>query len=199
MTHPGTTARRLLGATVLFGTAWLWAACAAPQVDDEPVAREPAPQRERFGNLDRQRLVAEGVDLSLDGTPDQWRFTDSSGRLVMVERDLNFDGQIDVREYFAPDGTMIEREFVLDASGRVTSVQFFSEGRLQRRELLVGREGDLPIVLHYDEDGKLVRTERDSAQRGRVDLWEYYEEGQLVRVGFDSTGDGRPNRFEDVR
>lgn len=174
------------------------------EVEDEEAiaaarARNLWAQRLRLGNLDRQRFEVVGVDLSLDGNPDQRRHLDPQGRLVFIERDLNFDGQIDVIEYFAPDGSLVEREFLLDRSDAVTSVQFYNGDRMYRRELIVGREGEPSIELFYGEDGQLVETRRDRAQRGRIDLWEYYSEGRLVRIGYDTTGDGSPDHFEDVR
>ena len=166
----------------------------------EPDVASTVPERYRYGTLPYDRVRIEGVDMNGDGQADQFYAHDrDTGTLLWVERDLDFNGHVDLFEYFDPDGEIVEREFLLMHDREVTAVHFFREGVLDRKELATGIVGSAPIVQFFDADGVLRRVERDSTYDGRVDVWEYYEEGLLVRVARDRTGDGEPDTFDITR
>jgi hypothetical protein len=168
-------------------------------VDDEVVTQEILPERARHNNLVQDGLTVEKADLNGDDRPDQWSFFDEAGTLVRVERDLNFNGQVDMWQYFDESGALIEEEMNLDASGaQVDVVAFYENGKVVRKIMGIGFDGSFPIEKFYDGQERVLRVERDSTGDGQVDVWEYFENGERRRVGWDTTGDGQPNRFDQL-
>lgn len=168
-------------------------------VDDQDVTQEILPERARHSNLVRDGLTIEKADLNGDDRPDQWSFYDEAGNLVRVERDLNFNGQIDMWQYYDPSGALIEEEMNLDTSGaQVDVVAFYEDGKVVRKLMGIGFDGTFPIEKFFDGQERILRVERDSSGDGQVDVWEYYENGERRRVGWDTTGDGQPNRFDQL-
>src|SRR5690554_5858482 len=80
--------------------------------DDAPASLSE--QRARGGNLSRSGLTPELADLNGDDTPDQWVLRDDQGRLVRVERDLSFNGQVDLWQHYDANEQVIEEEMDLD-------------------------------------------------------------------------------------
>ncbi|MEM1350257.1 MAG: hypothetical protein AAGI01_16980, partial [Myxococcota bacterium] len=86
--------------------------------------KTPAEVRARDGGLTRDGLNVAPLDLNRDTRPDQWTLTDASGKVLRVERDLNFDGTVDIWQYPNPEDAqdIIEEEMDLDKDGRVDVV-----------------------------------------------------------------------------
>jgi len=154
-----------------------------------------AGQRARYGNLSRDGFMVEPTDLNQDEEPDQWVFKDNV-RTQRVERDLNFDGQVDLWQYPDAKGQVAEEEMDLDMDGRVDVVVYYDSGIITRKEMSVDFEGQFSIVKYYNKQGDLLRVERDEDGDQDIDVWEYYEKGQRVRVGWDEDSDGQPDRFD---
>lgn len=191
-------ARLLMVAILLALTALMGMGCASKSeagTDVEPVDLHQE-ERARNGNLSRDGLDVRQADLNGDDLPDQWTFFDADGNVVRIERDLNFNGQVDMWLYYDADGRLIEEEMDLDLDGLVDVVVFYSEGRIVRKMLATGFDGRFTIQKFYDSSERLLRVERDSSGDGAPDVWEYYENGNRVRVGWDTTGDGRADTFD---
>lgn len=152
-------------------------------------------ERARAGNLSRDGYTVEPTDLNKDEEPDQWVLKDSA-RIQRIERDLNFDGKVDLWQYPDEKGTVVEEEMDLDQDGNVDVVVFYKDGIVTRKEMSIDFQGDFSIVKFYDKAGQLLRVERDEDADGEIDVWEYYEKGQRVRVGWDEDSDGQPDRFD---
>jgi len=153
--------------------------------------------RARYGNLSRDGYDVQGYDLNQDGKEDQW-VVKSSSKTERIERDMNFDGQVDLWQYPGDDGKIAEEEMDLDLDGKIDVVVFYKNGVVSRKEMSVDFDGGFSIVKFYDKDGKLLRVERDEDGDGEPDRWEYYEKGQRVRVGWDEDGDGTPDNFDKL-
>lgn len=142
------------------------------------------------------------MDLNGDGKPDVWTYTVKAKgpdgaereRTVRKELDINFDGKVDLTQYFDERENKVREAMDLDFDGKVDAVYFFEKGVNVRREEDVNGDGK-PDVFKYYEKGKLVRKERDSNGDGKVDYWEYWENGQVDRIGEDLDGDGNVDRW----
>lgn len=152
-------------------------------------------ERARNQNLRRDGFTVEAMDLNRDEVPDQWTIKDASST-KRIERDLNFDGQVDLWQYPGPDGSLSEEEMDLDLDGKVDVVVHYENGLVVRKELSVDFEGTFSIIKFYDQQGELLRVERDEDGDGDIDVWEYYEKKQRVRIGWDSDQDGQPDRYD---
>lgn len=163
----------------------------------ESIDDEELPQRARNENLTYEELEVERVDLNGDDDPDQWTYS-RDGQTVRVERDMNFDGTMDVYQYYNSEGELIEEEMNLDHTTHIDVVAFYSDGQLERKELATEFDGSFPIEQFFNSEEELLRVERDSDGDGQVDVWEYYEDGERARIGWDSTGDGQPDTFNQL-
>lgn len=164
-------------------------------VVDDGIDVEEKPERARYGNLTTDGLTVEKADLDGTGEADQWTFLDESGQVVRVERDMNFDGRVDLWEYYE-GGELVEEEMSLDSSENIDAVVFYTDGTIRRQKMASGFDGTFAIEKFYDSEGRLQRVERDTSNDGQVDTWDYYDDGERVRIGWDTIGDGQPDRFE---
>lgn len=182
----------------LFVVAALATGCASWRNGDDEVdvSDEPEDERARHGNLVYDDFDVEKADLNGNDQPDQWTFYDEEGRIVRVERDMNFDGSVDMWQYYDASGELIEEEMALGKSGNVDVVAFYSEGKVIRKLMASEFENTFPIEKFYDGQEQLLRVERDSSGNGSVDVWEYYQDGERQRIGWDTSGDGQPDSFD---
>ncbi|MFP4600718.1 MAG: hypothetical protein ACOC9W_05310 [Persicimonas sp.] len=154
--------------------------------------------RKRDGDLSTDGLNAETLDLNDDDEPDQWTFKSGDGP-VRIERDMNFDGKIDLWQYFDAEGDVVEEEMDLDLDGRVDVVAYYKDGVVTRKAMSINFDDKFTIVKFYNKDGQLLRVERDQNADGRADVFEYYNsDGQRERIGWDKTGDGVPDEFDNL-
>jgi len=119
----------------------------------------------------------------------------SSQQLACKQTDLDFDGKIDLVQYYGPNGELFMDEYSMDYSGKFNGRTFFQEGKKIRSEKDMDFDGK-PDYFEFFEGGKLVRVERDRNGDGKIDEWQYYENGRLDRIGWDTTGSGRVDKWE---
>jgi hypothetical protein len=207
---PGRVRRHLARPLFLgFCLAALSPACGETQ---KPASGNPASgvtvSSSDFGaKFDRSRCDDNGkqavtLDANGDGKPDVIKLfiaTAQDGhvtqQLVCKQTDLDFDGKIDLVQYYGPNSDLIMDEYSMDYSGRFNGRTFFQEGKKVRSEKDMDFDGK-PDYFEYFEGGKLVRVERDRDADGKIDEWQYYEGGRLDRIGQDTTGSGRVDKWE---
>jgi hypothetical protein len=178
----------------LLAKAWALAALLGLVACGGAATRGELAGRARLGNLSQAGLTVRTSDLNGDGRPDQWHYTaPGGGVLVRVERDINFDGRVDVYEHYDEAGRLVEQEMQLDFDERIDVVRYYRDGVLVRRELATGFDGRFTLVKVYDGSGNTLRVEHDTDGDGRIDSWEYFEEGRVVSAERDTNGDGRPD------
>jgi hypothetical protein len=161
-----------------------------------------------FGaKFDRSRCDDQGkqavtLDANGDGKPDVIKLfiaTAHEGhttqQLVCKQTDLDFDGKIDLVQYYGPAGELFMDEYSMDYSGKFNGRTFFQDGKKVRSEKDMDFDGK-PDYFEFFEGGKLVRVERDRNGDGKIDEWQYYENGRLDRIGQDTTGSGRVDKWE---
>jgi hypothetical protein len=81
---------------------------------------------DRRETYDQGKLVRVELDTVGDGKMHQWEVHDGD-TVVSVEFDLNHDGRPDMRETFAPDGTLVSTETEPDGHGGYKKKKDFSK------------------------------------------------------------------------
>jgi len=158
-------------------------------------------------NFDRSRCDDRGkqvitLDANGDGKKDIIKLFvmvmhdgNATQQLVCRQSDLDFDGKIDLVQYYGPAGDVIADEYSMDYSGKFNGRTFRQDGKKVRAEKDMNFDGK-PDYFEFYEGGRLVRVERDRDGDGKVDEWQYYEGGRLDRIGWDTTGSGRVDKWE---
>jgi hypothetical protein len=129
----------------------------------------------------------------------------ATGRLTQLAYDSNANGQVDT--WTEMDGTRPLRSRIdTNGDGRVNRWEDYDEhGGLARVGFSRRDTGTPDAWIYPGPGGTLHRIEMSStADEKRIDRWEYYEalkagpdgRGALVRAEEDTTGDGRPDRWE---
>ena len=164
-------------------------------------------QSDMGAKFDRSRCDDKGkqvvsLDANGDGKPDVIKLFVTVAQdghtvqqLVCKQTDLDFDGKIDLVQYYGPNGELFMDEYSMNYNGKFNGRTFFQEGKKVRAEKDMDFDGK-PDYFEFYEGGKLVRVERDRNGDGKVDEWQYYEGGRLDRIGYDSTGSGRADKWE---
>jgi hypothetical protein len=123
-------------------------------------------------------------------------------RLVMIcrEADLNGDGTKDVVRQYDDEGRPLREEADRDFDGKMDVVSYYQRGALIRREMDTDGDGIIDYKVYY-EDNKPLRAERDLLKKSTLTVWkpsrwEYYEDERLIRMGTDTDGDGRVDRWD---
>jgi hypothetical protein len=138
-------------------------------------------------------------DVNGDAKPDVWTYSvpkeaGDGERVARKELDVNWDGRVDVTQFFDADGAKVRETLDLDYDGKVDATYFFEKGVNTRRERDINGDGRVDSFTFY-EGGALVRKERDTNTDGKVDYWEYWEGGQVDRIGEDLDGDGTVDKW----
>jgi hypothetical protein len=213
MRRPFVASGRLLGfllarpAVVGFGLA-VAAACGSAQ--PTPIANPASAATSASSEgakFDRSRCDDQGkqvvtLDANGDGKADVIKLFiavahdgQTTQQLTCKQTDLDFDGKIDLVQYYGPAGELFMDEYSMDYSGKFNGRSFFQDGRKIRSEKDMNFDGKMDY-FEFFEGGKLVRVERDRNGDGKVDEWQYYENGRLDRIGQDTTGSGRVDKWE---
>jgi hypothetical protein len=161
-----------------------------------------------FGaQFDRSRCDDRGkqvvtLDANGDGKPDVIKLFIPAvqdghpvQQLVCKQTDLDFDGKIDLIQYYGQNGDLVMDEYSLNYNGKLNGRTYYQDGKKVRAEKDMNFDGK-PDYFEYYEGGKLVRVERDRDGDGKIDEWQYYENGRLDRIGYDTTGSGRADKWE---
>lgn len=182
---------RTLPPTYGAGLALTLVMCLTACSGDDAGARQDPFGRARSDNLLTEGLRTETADLDRDGQADQWTYVNvENDRAVRAERDIDFNGSVDLYEYYDSTGHVIEEELHLDYDRSIDVVRYYRDDTLLRRELVVGFGGDFSYIKYYNAEGEVLRVERDSDGDGSIDTAEYFEDSRLIRVGRDEDGDG---------
>ncbi len=181
------------------------AGCGSKQ--STPVANPASAAASGGAKVDRSRCDDQGkqtvtLDANSDGKADVIKLFvavaqegHTSQQLACKQSDLDFDGKIDLVQYYGPSGELFMDEYSMDYSGKFNGRSFFQDGKKIRSEKDMSFDGKADY-FEFFEGGRLVRVERDRNSDGRVDEWQYYEAGRLDRVGYDTTGSGRVDKWE---
>jgi hypothetical protein len=148
------------------------------------------------------RLKELAYDRNRNGRADTWTEMDGT-RPLRSRVDLNEDGKIDRWEEYDEKGGLSRVGFSRSDSGKADAWAISgADGKVDHIE--ISSTGDVRRINrweYYDAsqsgpDGRagLVRAEEDTTGDGRPDKWETYENGMIKTVAFDESGHGRPDR-----
>jgi len=207
--HRAGSARVLFVNFSMLAVALSLAACGGQQKTavDTPASGVNVSQSDFGARFDRSRCDDKGkqvvtLDANGDGKPDVIKLFQgatqdghSTQQLLCKQTDLDFDGKIDLVQYYSPNGELFMDEYSMNYSGKFNGRTFFQDGKKVRAEKDMDFDGK-PDYFEYYEGGRLVRVERDRNNDGKIDEWQYYENGRLDRIGYDTTGSGRVDKWE---
>ena len=129
--------------------------------------------------LDTSGLEVSSYDLNNDGKDDQVRYIkkgteDKPDQLRYVTHDINFDGFIDITEFYDDNSKHIRDEIDLDYDGVCDLIVTYKDGLPVKKEFSVDFEGNRHGVQYFDEHGFLKEIRRDTDNNGKIDVIEYY-------------------------
>ncbi len=180
-----------VGGTVAFATF----GCGGS--DSSGVDKAKLPEGVRSGAIEHEACNEGGrkvdlIDVNNDGKPDIKRVYEG-GREVCRISDLNRDGKPDLFEYYDQTGQLRRREADYDDNGIVNAIEHYENGKLVRSELDTTNQGRIDTWDYFDPaTGNRIKRERDSTGDGRIDQWWTYE-GDRVTIAMDRNGDGQPD------
>ena len=148
------------------------------------------------------RLKELAYDRNGNGRADTWTEMDGT-RPLRSRVDLNEDGKIDRWEEYDEKGGLSRVGFSRSDNGKADAWAISgADGKVDHIE--ISSTGDVRRINrweYYDAsqsgpDGRagLVRAEEDTTGDGKPDKWETYENGMIKTVAFDESGHGRPDR-----
>lgn len=136
--------------------------------------------------------ASERLDANGDGRP-EIQSVRQGGRTVCRAIDLNWDGAVDVWIYYDAAGKVRRREYAFGRDGTVNEVRLYAGGVLEEiRQATAGRARF--DTWHFVERGRVVRSERDADQDGRIEQWWEYpraDQPECPVMFTDADGDGR--------
>jgi hypothetical protein len=148
------------------------------------------------------RLKELAYDASGNGRVDTWTEMDGA-RTLRTRIDTNEDGRIDRWEEYDEHGGLARVGFSRAGTDTADAWAYpGADGTLHRIEISsTADERRIDRWEFYEVSatsangrGALVRAEEDTTGDGRPNKWETYEQGAIGVVAFDETGDGRPDR-----
>lgn len=159
---------------------------------------ERGAQRIPADDFDYDAHEQRPLDLNKDGVPDAYQYSRMVDDVAVVFRkevDVNFDGKIDLIRSFNEKGDLVSERLDHDFDGRVDVVNFFEQGVIVKKEYDTNFDSTVDLWRYFDK-GTISRKEADLNHDGKVDYWEYYEQGKLDRVGIDRDADGEVDEWE---
>lgn len=145
-----------------------------------------------WNNASNLKLTVYVLDADQDGNPEQIRYyTRTTENLLRVEKDLDFDGQIDTWDRYE-EGQLVERNSDTSHNGLPDEwTQYRGATMIER---IVDRDGDgVKDAFFTYHQGSLVEERHDSDNDGVIDLVTTYESRTRVATREDRNGD---NQFD---
>jgi len=164
---------------------------------DSGVAKSKLPDGIRSSTIEHEACNERGhrvelIDVNNDGKPDIRRVYEGEREVCRIS-DLNRDGKPDMFEYYDASGQLRRREADYDDNGVVNEIQLYESGKLVRSELDTTNQGRIDTWDTFDAtSGKRTKRERDTTGDGRIDQWWTFE-GDRVTIAMDKNGDGLPD------
>lgn len=110
--------------------------------------------------------------------------------------DLNRDTKIDVWRYFDENGAVSKEEIDLDFDGKIDVADYYVNGIVRKKEIDFQFDEKTDTWKSYDEKGILILIEVDQSGEGTPDYWEFYANGVLERIEKDTDDDGKADIFK---
>ena len=160
--------------------------------------RDGAPEELRFFDETSGALVRVELDRDYDGSVDSWS-TYQGGVVQETSRDNDGDGRADEWLLFGTGGLATLREVDRDSDGTKDAFYVYRGGALIEERHDADGDGRPDRILRYT-DGQLRVAEEDTTGDGQADTWTHYKvfaRQEIVdRIEKDTAGDGKPDVFE---
>ena len=141
----------------------------------------------------------EEFDINKDGKYDQIYYYDKNKKLFLISRDLNFDGLIDVYEIYENDQ---HTQSILDLNydGVFDLVNYYENEKLTKKHISADFNATSYAIQYFDQNGELVKMEKDTNADRKIDTWEHYRPGQEkpYKIELDTNADTIPDKIENL-
>jgi hypothetical protein len=154
-------------------------------------AKQQRDTRVLHENCDIESGAAERLDANGVGRADL-TILRNAGRELCRAADFNFDGIVDTWSYSDRAGRLRRREHDFDRDGRIDEIGLYKNGVVQQKLRATTLVGQLDTWEFY-QDGRLVRTERDSDGDAIIDQWWEYTQAGCPMMHSDVNRDGKPD------
>ena len=176
-----------------------------------------------WNNTSKLKLTTRVLDADRDGNPEQIRYyTRKDEILLRVEKDIDYDGQIDTWDDYEDDqivqrisdtkhdgqpdtwaryrgAYMIERSVDRNGDGVKDAFFTYQQGSLVEESHDSDNDGVIDLVTTYESRIR-VATREDRNGDGQIDTWSTFQLSKgrevLKRVERDTKATGRPDVFE---
>ena len=101
------------------------------------------------------------IDKNNDGKPDEWYEYNLKGELVWLKKDRNFDGKIDLIEYYKNGNISVLMEDM-------------------------NRYGVFDAIIRYDDQGRMITLERDLDKDGKMDRIIHFDPETQRQIGAEN-------------
>ncbi len=154
-------------------------------------------QRERL--ISGLSIVLEIMVSACSTSTAQAEYDPQTGRLRTLAFDATGIGRNNA--VLHADGAKLHRiELDLDANGAFDRWDFYgADGKLVKVGLSQRNDGLMDAEAFYTATGALRMMRVSTRRDGTFDRTEYYENQLLVRSEEDTTGDGRPDKWDTYR
>ncbi len=133
-------------------------------------------------------------DTDEDGKIDQVAHFDKKGRLIRLEIDGNADGIMDRFQYYEGDVIKeVERDRNYDR--QIDTWDFFEQGKRIRHERAATDTGRLEQIIVFDAQERPLEIKRDTTLDGRFDILILFKNGNPSYEEKDTNFDGRKDIF----
>jgi antitoxin component YwqK of YwqJK toxin-antitoxin module len=135
-------------------------------------------------------LVTVEKDINGDGQVDL-KVSYERGRQKMVSSDRDYDGRFETTQLFDQPPWDSVTEVDLDGSGTVDERYFFKAETLRRKDLFEKKGRRMVARLYYGKKGQLQKNEIFDLETGRPDVcWKYNSAGEPVEAVKDQDKNG---------
>jgi len=121
-------------------------------------------------------------DRNRDGRPDLWRSYDRFGALSEIRRDTNFDGRIDVQEFYER-GTLVRREVDRDFNRAVDLVEYFDAATGGEVRSIADVDGDSVADIQVSFANGVVVHTRHALAGSRARFSSHHSGAALAPLG----------------
>ncbi len=130
-----------------------------------------------------------GIDHNNDGVLDEkWIYKKDKSSQSKVDR--NFDGKIDVINYFNRQGVIETAEADDDFDGVFETKYKFTYGSLVHQKSDLDQDGNIDLEAYF-KFGVLYKIKIIGNKRSAPTKWQQYKLGKLISAKYDSNGDGK--------
>ncbi|PCI54954.1 MAG: hypothetical protein COB36_08870 [Alphaproteobacteria bacterium] len=132
---------------------------------------------------------SKGYDNNGDGILDM-HFYPPYGDVKRTETDTNFDGKIDIKEFYDRNGLIKKAEIDADYNGYYETIITYKNGNPLEQTIDDNGDNFPDRIFLYDQGGNLKTLQVFNEQTARLVKITYYNNDRMISAQFDSNQDG---------